>query len=66
MKRVIAAQVGTGVELVDGDVFSDVHAELARHFRALGFTGRDLDEAICRSMPSALEFALYGDRGTLH
>ena len=62
----ILAPVGETMELVDSDLFADVHEYLACRFRSHGLTGRDLDTAICRALPHALEYVLYGDRGTVH
>jgi hypothetical protein len=60
------APVGKSMQLIDHGLFSDVHEALAEQFAALGFTGRDLDTAIARAMPDALEWALYADRATFH
>ena len=62
----ILALVGTSMQLVDSDLFADVHQELAERYVALGFTGRDLDMAIWRALPHALEHVLHGGRGTVH
>jgi hypothetical protein len=64
----IMTPVGTlGVQSIDFDLFSDIHEMLAVHLRALGFEGDDLDVAICRALPHALEAALlFAERGTVH
>jgi hypothetical protein len=64
--RMILAPVGKSMQLVDHDLFSAIHEQLGEQFRRHGFDGEDLDYAIARALPDALEWALYGDRGTVH
>jgi hypothetical protein len=62
----ILTRVGASRELVDDDLFLDIHEQLADHFRSQGLTGHDLDVAIVGAMPDALQQALHGDRGSVH
>jgi hypothetical protein len=62
----IWAPVGDTMELVDSDLFTDIHEYLALSFARHGLAGDELDNAIARAIPLALEWALYGNCGTFH
>jgi hypothetical protein len=58
--------VGDRLRLIDSDLFSEVHQELADQFRAEGLTGAALDHAIVDALPHRLAEILGGTYSTRH